>query len=143
VVLMGRRTYEALAGLPEQARDESWRRMSALDTVVFSTTLSRADWPRTRICAADLVGEVRRRKAEGDLPLRTLGSLSVARQLLRAGLVDRLRLMMFPLVAGPSGREPAFADLASADLELVDHRALDGRVLLVEYRPTGHDIPRG
>jgi hypothetical protein len=32
--------------------------------------------------------------------------------------------------------------MASADLELVDHRVLDGRVLLVEYRPTGSDIPR-
>jgi hypothetical protein len=50
--------------------------------------------------------------------------------------------MTFPLVAGDSGREAAFAKMASADLELVDHRALDGRVLLVEYRPTGRDIPR-
>lgn len=143
VAILGRRTYEALAGLPEEARDESWRQMTALDTVVFSTTLSRAEWPRTRISGGDLVAEVQQMKAEGDVPLRTLGSLSVAHQLLRAGLVDRLRLMTFPLIAGPSGREPAFADLASADLELIGHRALDGRVLLVEYRPTGNDIPRG
>jgi dihydrofolate reductase len=74
--------------------------------------------------------------------LRTKGSLSVARQLTSAGLADRLRLMTFPLIAGDSGREAAFADLASADLELVAHRALDRRVLLVEYRPTGNDIPR-
>ncbi|MFI9170120.1 hypothetical protein [Streptomyces lincolnensis] len=45
------------------------------------------------------------------------------------------------------GREPFFAgvssaDLESADLELVGHRALDDRVLLIEYRPTGGDIPR-
>jgi hypothetical protein len=46
------------------------------------------------------------------------------------------------LFAGDAGREPAFADVASADLELVHHRVLDGRVLLVEYRPTGKDIPR-
>ena len=81
-------------------------------------------------------------KADSDVPLRTMGSLSLARQLANAGLVDRLRLMTFPLFAGESGREPAFADMGSADLELVDHRALDGRVLLVEYRPTGNDIPR-
>jgi dihydrofolate reductase len=71
-----------------------------------------------------------------------MGSLSLARQLLGAGLVDRLRLMIFPLVAGPSGREAAFQGMDSADLELVDHRVLDGRVLLVEYQPTGKDIPR-
>jgi hypothetical protein len=45
------------------------------------------------------------------------------------------------LLAGTSGREAAFADAAPADLELVDHQVLDGRVLLVEYQPTGRDIP--
>jgi hypothetical protein len=56
--------------------------------------------------------------------------------------VDRLRLMIFPLIAGDAGREPFFAEMASADLELVHQRVLDGRILLVEYRPTGKDIPR-
>ena len=81
-------------------------------------------------------------KNGGGVPLRTMGSLSVARQLVDARLVDRLRLMIFPLIAGPPGREAAFQDIASADLELVDHQTLDGRVLLVEYRPTGKVIPR-
>jgi dihydrofolate reductase len=81
-------------------------------------------------------------KATGDVPLRTVGSLSVARQLLAAGLADRLRLMTFPLIAGAAGREAFFAGAASADLELAGHRILDGRVLLAEYRPTGKDIPR-
>jgi dihydrofolate reductase len=74
--------------------------------------------------------------------MRTIGSLSLARQLIAAGLVDRMRLMTFPLLAGDAGREAAFADVASADLELVDHRVLDGRILLSEYRPTERDIPR-
>lgn len=142
LVVMGRRTYEALAGLPDEARDESWDRMAQLDKVVFSRTLRQAVWPNTRICGQDLVDEIRRMKAGSDVPLRTMGSLSLARQLTRAGLVERLRLMTFPLIAGDAGRDPFFANLASADLELVDHRALDGRVLLVEYRPTGKDIPR-
>lgn len=53
-----------------------------------------------------------------------------------------VRLMVFPLLAGPDGREPAFATVASTNLDLVDHKVLDGPVLLVEHRPTGHDIPR-
>lgn len=142
VVVLGRRTYEALAGLPAEARDESLDRMTELDKVVFSRTLQEADWPNTRICGEELAGEIQRMKADGEVPLRTMGSLSLARQLTEAGLVDRLRLMTFPLIAGDAGREPFFASMASADLELVDHRALDGRVLLVEYRPTGKDIPR-
>lgn len=81
-------------------------------------------------------------KSEGDVPLRTMGSLSLARQLMGANLVDRRRLMTFPLLAGSFGREAAFEAMASTDLELMDHRTLDGRVLLLEYRPTGRDIPR-
>jgi len=142
VVVMGRRTYQALAGLPEEAHGKSWGRTAELDKVVFSRTLTDAAWPNTRICSRDLVDEVQEMKAGGNLPLRTWGSLSLARQLISAGLVDRLRLMTFPLMAGPSGRAAAFADMASADLELAGHRVLDGRVLLAEYRPTGKDIPR-
>jgi dihydrofolate reductase len=142
LMLMGRRTYEVLADIPDEARDASWQRMTELDKVVFSRSLRKAEWENTRICADDLVGEVRRLKEESDVPLRTVGSLSVGRQLLDAGLVDRLRLMTFPLLAGPDGREAAFADVSAADLELVDNRVLDGRILLVEYRPTGEDIPR-
>ncbi len=142
LVVMGRRTYQALAGLPEEAHGKSWDRTAELDKVVFSRTLTHAAWPNTRICGRDLADEVRDLKAGGTLPLRTWGSLSLVRQLLAAGLVDRLRLMTFPLLAGPSGRDAAFAGVAAADLELTGHRVLDGRVLLVEYRPTGNDIPR-
>jgi dihydrofolate reductase len=142
-VLLGRRTYEMLAGLPEEFRDEGWERLSRLDKVVFSRTLTSAAWANTRICSGDLVDEVTALKADDAAALRTMGSLSLARQLVSAGVVDRVRLMVFPLFAGPAGREAAFDGIASTDLELVGHRVLDGRVLLVEYRPTGQDIPRG
>jgi len=143
LMVMGRRTYEVLAAIPDEAKDASWRRMTELDKVVFSRTIREAGWANTRICAEELVEEMRRLKDESEVPLRTVGSLSVGRQLIDAGLVDRLRLMTFPLLAGHDGREAAFADVSSAELELVDHRVLDGRLLLVEYSPTGRDIPRG
>lgn len=142
ISIMGRRTYELLSSLPEADRDESYEQMTQQQTVVFSRTLTEVEWPNVTVCRDDPSAEIRRLKAESDIPLRTIGSLSVAQQLVSGGVVDSLRLMTFPLFAGPAGREPAFADIASADLELVDHRVLDGRVLLVEYRPTGKDIPR-
>jgi dihydrofolate reductase len=141
-LVMGRRTYEVLAGLPDEARNGSWDRMAELDKVVFSRTLTTTTWPNTRVCGADPAEEIQTMKAVSDVPLRTMGSRSLARQLTAAGLVDRLRLMTFPLLAGPAGREAAFEDFASADLELSAHRALDGRILLLEYRPSGLDIPR-
>jgi dihydrofolate reductase len=139
---MGRKTYEMLAGLPEEAQDEGWRQMMSADKVVFSRTLNAVDWPNTRISSGDLVAEVRTLKTESSVPLRTVGSLSIGRQLIDAGLVDQLRLMTFPLLAGHDGREPAFDGVGSADLELAEHRVLDGRLLLITYRPTGRDIPR-
>src|ERR1051326_8717926 len=136
LVVMGRRTYEALAAYSGESG------MTKLDTVVFSRTLQHVAWPSARICREDLVDEIRKLKAGSAVPLRTMGSISLARQLMGAGLVDRLRLMIFPLIAGDAGRDPFFAEMASADLELAEHRILDGRVLLIEYRPTGKDIPR-
>ena len=143
-VLMGRGTYELLASLPEEHRDDSWEAMTRLPTIVFSRTLKTVDWPGARLHGGDAIEEVARLKDSGDVPpLRTTGSLSVARQLLAAGLVDRLRLLTFPLLAGEAGREPAFTGAASAELRLIDLRVLDGRIQLAEYEPTQRDIPRG
>jgi dihydrofolate reductase len=63
LVVTGRRTYEALAGLPDEARDES--EMTQLDKVVFSRTLKDSVW---RICGEDLIDEIRRMKADSDVP---------------------------------------------------------------------------
>lgn len=143
-VLMGRRTYEVLASLPEEHRDESWEAMTRLRTIVFSRTLKTVAWPGARLHRDDAVDEVARLKASDDVPpLRTTGSLSIARQLMAAGLVDRLRLLTFPLLAGEAGREPAFSGASSAELQLVDTQVLDGRIHLIEYQPTEHDVPRG
>ncbi|WP_053203222.1 dihydrofolate reductase family protein [Jiangella muralis] len=140
LVVLGRVTYEALASIPPEARDDGWQQWTELPKVVFTRTLTQTDWPNTRLCH-DLEGDIRRLK-EGDVELRTMGSVSLARQLIDAGLVDRLRLMTFPLVVGDSGRDPFFADIAATELELTSSRILDGRIVLTEYRPTGTDIPR-
>jgi dihydrofolate reductase len=138
---MGRRTYEALDSVPDEARDEGYLRMTRLPVTVFSRTLSSVDWPGASVESRDLVESVRQLKQTTNTPIRTMGSLSVVKQLLNAGLVDRLRLMVFPLLVGPGGREAMFDGVDEADLALVDHRVLDGRVLLVEYAPTGLPIP--
>jgi dihydrofolate reductase len=69
------------------------------------------------------------------VPLRTVGSLSLVRSLFGPGLVDRLRLAVFPLVLGPDGREPALAGYQRMGLDLAASTVLDGRIVLLEYRP--------
>ena len=110
--------------------------MNELPKVVFSGTLAEPlAWNNSRLAKGDLVEEVRSLKAGTDDPLRTIGSLSVVRVLMGAGLVDRPRLVVFPQILGDTGREPAFAGLPDINLELVGTDVLDGRLVTLEYRP--------
>jgi dihydrofolate reductase len=136
-MLIGRKTYEMLNGLPDEVRDEGWKTMTKTSGWLFSRTLEAADWPVLEIVRDDLVGFVRERKRTDGPELRTVGSLSLVRQLLEAGLVDCLKLVVCPLVLGQTGIEPIFEGLPDIGFDLPSTRVLDGRVLLLEYRPTG------
>jgi dihydrofolate reductase len=135
--VMGRKTYALLSSLPEEARDDGWERMARTPTVVFSRTLHEASWPGATINGNDLLDEIPALKASSDVDLRTVGSLSLVRQLLDAGHLDRLRLMVFPLIIGETGRENFFTGLGDTALELVSQTVLDRRIVLLDYRPAG------
>lgn len=134
--VMGRKTYEVLAGLPEELRDESWERMSTRPTVVFSRTLKSVEWSGARLCANDALAEITKLK-EGGEDLRTVGSLSLVTQCLRAGLVDCLRVMQFPVIVGDTGEQRVLQDAGDMSLHLERRSLLDERILLLEYRPDG------
>jgi hypothetical protein len=55
-----------------------------------------------------------------------------------AGLVDLVRVTLFPVITGQTGLAPIFAGAADFDLELVETRTLDGRTQELAYRPTVH-----
>jgi len=55
-----------------------------------------------------------------------------------AGLVDRLQLTLFPVIAGQTGVDPIFGSAADFDLELIESRTLDGHIQELIYRPTLH-----
>jgi dihydrofolate reductase len=135
--IIGRRTYEMFAGFPAEVRDEGWETMTSTPGWLFSRTLETTDWPGLKVVHDDLVDFVRELKHHDGPELRTLGSLSLVRQLLIAGLVDRLKLVICPLVLPQTGGEPIFSGLPDIGFDLVSTRVLDGRVLLLEYRPTG------
>ena len=111
--------------------------MAATPGWLFSRSLEATDWPGLKIVRDDLVGFVRELKRTDGPELRTLGSVSLVRQLLAAGLVDRLKLVVCPLVLPQTGSEPTFEGLPDTGFDLLSSRVLDGRVLLLEYRPTG------
>jgi dihydrofolate reductase len=135
--LMGRKTYELLNDLPEDAQDDGWRRTTEQPGYLFSKTLKKVAWPGLELVSEDMVEFVRKLK-RGDGPeLRILGSLSVVRQLASAQLLDALRLAVCPLALPVSGIEPIFDGWDDSGLQLASHKLIDERVLVLEYGPAG------
>ena len=93
-------------------------------------------WANSTLIAEDALDAVPRLKAESPVPLRSHGSIRMNRALLAAGLVDRLEVLVFPIITGASGENPILTDLPDIDLELVDSRLFDGRVQQLVYIPT-------
>jgi dihydrofolate reductase len=142
-ILMGATTYRLMAGFAAES-GEGFEEMTARPKIVFSSTLDEPlTWENSRLGAGDAVEAVRDMKANGDVSMSTIGSLSVCRALLTAGLVDRLRLVVFPVITGSSGRERIYDGYPDVKLELVDSRTLDGRLQVLEYRPTVLTEPPG
>ena len=122
--------------------DELARDSTAMPKVVFSSTLeSPLSWANSELVDEDPVEAVRAMKQNGSRPLRTLGSLTLCRALLGAGLVDRFRVVVFPVITGATGRERIFDGYPDVALEMVDRRTFDGRLQLLEYIPTVLDGP--
>ena len=133
--LMGRVTYEAMAAIAVASDDPATARMTAQPKAVVSNTLKEPlTWPNTRLLRGDAGAAITTLKKESEVPLRTIGSLTLVRSLFGLNLVDRLRLAVFPLVLGPDGREPWFAGYQRAALDLLATSVLDDRIVLSEYR---------
>jgi dihydrofolate reductase len=107
-------------------------------TVVSTTLKEPLDWPDATVVSGDAVDVVGRLKEESDVPLRSHGSLSMNRALMAAGLVDRVQVTLFPVITGQTGESPVFGGAADFDLELLEHRTLDGHIQELIYRPTLH-----
>jgi dihydrofolate reductase len=136
-MLIGRKTYELMNGIPAESRDEGTEAMTKTEGWLFSKTLKKSEWSGLKVVSDNLVEFVRELKHTDGPELRTLGSMSLVRQLLTAGLVDRLKLVVCPLILPKTGAEPTFEGLPDMGFDLVSNKILDGRVLLLEYRPTG------
>jgi dihydrofolate reductase len=136
VLIMGRVTYAALAQFAIASNDELNVRMTALPKVVFSKTLQEpATWRNTRFVRTSVEEEITRLKHEHGEPLRSIGSISLVKSMIRSQLVDRLRLMIFPVALGTTGREFIYSGYEKTRFELMNSRILDSRITLLEYKP--------
>ncbi|NEB22357.1 dihydrofolate reductase family protein [Streptomyces coelicoflavus] len=136
--LMGATTYRLMSGFAaEMPGEPGFAELTAMPKVVFSSTLrAPLTWGNTELVNGDPVSAVRDMKRRGTRPLRTLGSLTLCRTLLRAGLVDRFRVVVFPVITGATGKERIFDEYPDVTLDLVESHTFDGRLQLLEYVPT-------
>ena len=104
--------------------------------MVFSTSLEDPlAWANSTVVRGDAVDAVQAMKQDGSGLLSTIGSLSLSRSLLQAGLVDRFRVVMFPVITGVTGAERIYDGYPDVALDMIESRTFDGRIQLVEYRP--------
>jgi dihydrofolate reductase len=145
-ILMGANTYRLMYGFTSQSgtseadlrseEEDSMTELTNASKVVFSSTLqSPLPWANTQLISEDAVEAVRKMKQEDNSPLTTLGSVSLCRSLLKAGLVDRVRMVVFPVITGSTGTDRIYDGYPDIALDMVSSRTFDGRIQLLAYVP--------
>jgi dihydrofolate reductase len=136
--LLGRVTYEGFAAAwpaMEESAGEFGAKMNSAPKYVLSSTLQSADWKNSTILRGSVEEAIPTLKQQVDGPILVAGSGTLVRGLLAADLVDRLNLMVFPVVLG-SGKRLFGADEreAMARFSLVESQVVGDGVLALAYR---------
>lgn len=145
-ILMGATTYRLMSGFASQSgaaesdlrsdEEASMDELTNASKVVFSSTLQAPlSWANTRLISGDAVEAVRTMKREGKGPMTTIGSLTLCRSLLKAGLVDRFRVVIFPVITGSTGHDRIYDGYPDVALDMVASQTFDGRIQMLEYVP--------
>jgi dihydrofolate reductase len=138
-LVFGRVTYELMASYwptPAAIKDDPIvaDKMNHLPKIVFSKTLTTADWNNTRLIKDHVAEEITKMKQEAGKDLFLFGSADLASTLIRLGLIDEYRIMMNPVVLG-SGK-PLFKGLnARLELKLEKAKIFGSGNVLLYYQP--------
>lgn len=140
-MLCGRITYQEMESFwPQAALDPNLPagvkamadEVNGMKKVVFSHTLTGVTWENSRLVRDDLVGEVKRLKAESNSEMMLFGSGTVVRQLTDAGLIDDYVLIVTPVILGKG--KALFTDVTKLDLKLMSAKSFDSGNVLLHYR---------
>ena len=136
-LLFGRRTWQGMAAAwPERAGDPYADKMNAIKKYVASRTLNQSDlaWNTELLSPDDAVGDIAKLRTQDGGDLITWGSVSLAKSLLAAGLVDELNLMIEPILLG--GGKRIFPDDGTArPMQLVKSVTAGTGVQICTYHP--------
>jgi len=137
-LLLGRVTYQGFAqAWPNMGTDDFGKRMNSIPKYVVSATLSdpEATWGPTTVIRDDVVPAVAKLKAEAGGDLLVEGSCQLARTLIRGGLVDEYRFMLFPIMLGAGKRLFPDEMAEAARLTLTEVKPDRDGVMLLRYQP--------
>jgi dihydrofolate reductase len=136
-LLVGRVTYEAMHAFWPTAEGEFADRLNELPKYVVSSTLTDPSW-NTTVLGDDWPEEVARLRNELDGEIVVYGSRRLCHALIGRGLVDEVRLLVYPVVLGVGDR--LFSDTQDKiDLRLVESRPFVGGLVSVIYAPVMAD----
>jgi dihydrofolate reductase len=135
-VLMGRHTYDAFAPVwMARSGDPYSDRINTMTKYVVSTTLREPEWANTTVISDDLVGEIARLKDQPGRDIVQYGFGPVSYALLENGLLDELRLWVYPLFVGAATTSDLlFRPSVTAQMELVDTLPLNTGIVILTYR---------
>jgi dihydrofolate reductase len=137
--LLGRRTYEIFAAswpANTDPNDPVAGKLNSLPKYVASTTLKDPAWRNTRVLDGDVVEAVRDLKAQPGGELQVHGSGALLRFLIEKELMDRVNLLVFPVIVG-KGKRLFPEDGLDTRLALEESRTTPSGVTISVYRPIG------
>ncbi|MBI1256004.1 MAG: dihydrofolate reductase [Chloroflexi bacterium] len=132
-LLLGRVTYQQFASAWPNSTDQGAAYFNGTRKYVFSNAPVALDWNNSVQLKGDLVEAVTQLKQQDGPELVVHGSIALANGLLQAGLVDRLRLLIYPVVIGTGKR--LFQDDARLTLKLIESKAFSSGVIACVYQP--------
>jgi dihydrofolate reductase len=137
-LLLGRRTEEWFGTRWTERTDDWANALNALPKYVISGTLDEPRWTNTTILRGDAVKEAATLKQEIDGTIVVYASYQLSSALLDAGLVDEVRLYVFPVVLGEGERFLGAAGTQTS-LRLMETRAVGDSLVYLRYAVTGRD----
>jgi dihydrofolate reductase len=135
-LLLGRRTYEGFAAAWPSRDGEFADKFNNMPKYVVSSTLKDPEWTNSTVLAGDLAEEVSKLRQDMDGDIVVHGSAQLVRALVDDGLVDELRLMVFPVVLGAGKR--LFGETSDKRrLRLSDSKTVGDGVQILTYEAAG------
>jgi dihydrofolate reductase len=133
-LLLGRVTYQGFAAAWPESKDEGADYFNSVRKYVVSNTLEEPlEWTNSTLIKANIVEEITDLKQQDGKDITVHGSATLVQALMQHDLVDRYRLLVYPVVLGKGKR--LFKEGIPATLKLLGSQSFSSGVVALVYEP--------